>query len=120
MIHESQVAKVYGRNHDHIIRKGDKRWTSDNHQSGRMGESYGMNPLSKMNKGILARQRQEMPLELLPDPAVTDLGTNIDVPDGADLLRYVVVEKDGRREWRQRWRDRGGAHKLETGDPAGA
>jgi hypothetical protein len=90
VISESEALKAYGRNID-VVRKGDSRWTSDNHLDGRQGESYGVNPTSKMEQGMMVARRHE---RIAPesDPNSLDVGTKDFTGDGRDLYEWVVAD----------------------------
>jgi hypothetical protein len=90
MISESEARKAYGSNIE-VIRKGDKRWTSDNHLAGRQGENYGMNPTSKMEQGIAIARRNHR-IEPAGDPNELPVGTRDFTGDGRDLFEWVVMD----------------------------
>lgn len=88
MISEKEARKLYPSDTT-VIRKGDKDWKSDNHLEGRGGESYGFNPLSKMDQKI--RQRRDF-TQPSGDPNTFPVGVvDYTVLDGADLVEWRVT-----------------------------
>ena len=100
MISEQEAKKLYPGDTT-VIRKGDRDWKSDNHLDGRAGESYGFNPLSKMDQKI--RQRRDF-TQPQGDPNSLELGTiELTALDGADLVEWRVAKREGeeRHVWRR-------------------
>lgn len=90
MISEQEAHKHYDRN-TRVIRKGEPGWTSDNHLAGREGESYGLNPTSRMEQGIARRASRAIVPE--QDPNDLEPGTRTVTGNGRDAFHWVVVEQ---------------------------
>lgn len=92
VISKRQAEKVYPRNTE-VIRRGDSRWTSDNHQEGRLGERYGLNPTSLMEQKILQHRSDELDERLLPSVSDYEPGDLVEVPlNDRDLVAMRLVE----------------------------
>ncbi len=95
MISKRNAHKVYGSD-SRVIRKGEPGWVSDHPE--RRGESYGTNPLSRMDQHI--RRSSRVPVEPIMDPDTFSVGTTYLTNNEADSFEWRVVERDGRRYWR--------------------
>lgn len=123
MISENDAKKLYPR-HTEVVRRGDRKWTSDrNHDKESKLKSLGateskahqklqssryhMNPLSLINAGIAQRERAALPE--LPDLDELGHGDEYIQVEGRDRVCYRVCDYGHGKSWRRAWVSKGGA-----------